>query len=107
MTPVKPAVGDHRDGVLISVRVTPRTSRTEITGMADDGAVTVRLAAAPVDGKANQALLRLIAGVVGVSPSRVTVVSGESTRRKTLLVKTDIGARAISARIEMAIVSTT
>jgi uncharacterized protein YggU (UPF0235/DUF167 family) len=52
-----------------------------------DGAVVIRVTAAPVDGKANDALCRLIARAAGVAPSRVTVVRGHTARDKVLAVE--------------------
>ncbi len=45
-----------------------------------------RVAVPPVDGKANRALCRLVAGELGVAPSRVTLVRGERGREKVLRV---------------------
>jgi uncharacterized protein YggU (UPF0235/DUF167 family) len=52
-----------------------------------DGAVLIRVTAPPVDGKANDALCRLIAKKAGVAPSRVTVVKGHTARDKVLEVE--------------------
>jgi len=49
--------------------------------------VLVRVTAPPVDGKANDALCRLVAKAAGVAPSRVTVVSGQTSRDKVLEVE--------------------
>ena len=47
----------------------------------------IRVTAPPVDGKANDALCRLVAKAAGVAPSRVTVVSGQTSRDKVLEVE--------------------
>lgn len=52
-----------------------------------DGAVLIRVKAPPVDGKANDALCRLIAKRAGVAPSRVRVTRGHSSREKTVEVE--------------------
>jgi uncharacterized protein (TIGR00251 family) len=72
-------------GVAIRVHVQPRASRTEILGLHGD-AIKIRLAAAPVDGAANDALIRLLASLLGVPRSAVTVTSGRSGRRKMVSV---------------------
>jgi uncharacterized protein (TIGR00251 family) len=69
--------------VRISVYVQPRASKTAIAGM-HDGAIKIRLAAPPVDGAANAALIEFIAGKVGIARSRVRLVSGASARRKII-----------------------
>jgi uncharacterized protein len=70
----------------IMVRLQPRASRTELTGMRD-GILIARVTAPPVDGKANAALCKLIARRAGVAPSRVTIVRGETARQKLVRVE--------------------
>jgi uncharacterized protein YggU (UPF0235/DUF167 family) len=60
------------------------------------GAVLIRVTAPPVDGKANDALCRLVAKAAGVAPSRVTVVRGHTARDKVLDVE-GVGARELRA----------
>jgi len=71
---------------LIEVRLRPRGSREELAGMRD-GVLQAKVTAAPVDGKANRALCKLIAKRVGVPPSRVSVVRGEKSRDKVVRVE--------------------
>jgi uncharacterized protein YggU (UPF0235/DUF167 family) len=52
-----------------------------------EGAVVIRVTAPPVDGKANDALCRLVAKRAGVAPSRVHIVRGHSARDKVLAVE--------------------
>lgn len=99
MKAATPSIREHRDGWLLSVRVSPRAGRTEITGVADDGAITVRLAAAPVDGRANSALVEVIADALGVPRSRVSVVSGQTARRKTVLVETGASEAEVAGQV--------
>jgi uncharacterized protein len=68
------------------VRVRARARRTEIAGERG-GAILVRLAAPPVEGKANAALCRLIAERAGLSRRSVTIVRGERSRDKLLRVE--------------------
>jgi uncharacterized protein (TIGR00251 family) len=70
----------------IRVRLRPRGGRDELIGMRD-GIVQVRVSAPPVDGKANEALCRLIAKSAGVAPSKVSVVRGEKSRDKVVRVE--------------------
>ena len=67
----------------VTVRLTPRGGRSAIDGW-DGDTLRVRVAAAPVDGGANDALLRLLAKALGVAPSRLTLVSGAQSRTKTV-----------------------
>jgi uncharacterized protein len=68
------------------VRLQPRARRTETAGERG-GALLVRVTAPPVDGKANDALCRLIARTAGVAPTRVRVTRGHSARQKTVEVE--------------------
>ena len=70
----------------IRVRVQPRSRRTELGGERA-GALLVRVTAPPVDGKANEALCRLIAQRAGVPPRAVTVVRGHTARDKVVRVE--------------------
>jgi uncharacterized protein (TIGR00251 family) len=75
----------------LRVRLQPRARRNEVVGERD-GAVLIRVTAPPVDGKANEALCRLVAKKAGVAPSRVTLLKGHTARDKTLDVDgVDIG----------------
>lgn len=65
------------------VQVTPRASRTQLAGVHDE-ALKVALAAPPVDGAANAALLRVLAKALGVPRGALSVVAGARARRKTL-----------------------
>jgi uncharacterized protein len=70
----------------VRVRLQPRASRDEIAG-AREGALLVRLTAPPVEGRANQALCRLLARRLRVAPSRVAVVRGAKSRDKVVRVE--------------------
>jgi uncharacterized protein (TIGR00251 family) len=69
----------------VAVRVIPRARRDEIAGERD-GRVLVRLTAPPVEGAANAALCKLVAGRVGVAVRRVSVVRGQASRDKVVRV---------------------
>jgi hypothetical protein len=65
--------------------VQPRASRTEVVGLRGDE-IRVRIAAPPVDGAANDALVRFLAERLGVPRSAIRLVSGRSGRRKVVEV---------------------
>jgi uncharacterized protein len=74
------------DSARIDVYVQPRASKTVVAGM-HDGAVKIRLAAPPVDGAANAALVEFVAQHVGIAKSRVRITAGLTSRRKTVEVE--------------------
>ena len=68
------------------MHVQPRASRSEIVGLHGD-AIKIRLAAPPVDGAANEALVELVARSLDVTRSAVRIVGGASSRAKTVEVE--------------------
>ena len=74
-------IEDRPGGAEVSVRVIPRAGRDAVAGVRE-GALLVRLAAAPVDGAANEALVRVLAETLGVPRRAVALVSGERSRNK-------------------------
>lgn len=81
MNPIEPAPG----GCRIRVHVQPRASRSGLAGLHGD-ALKVRVAAPPVEGAANEAVCRLLAGLLDLPLSAVRIVRGETTRRKVVEV---------------------
>ena len=73
------------DGVLLQLSVMPNAKRTEVDGL-HDGALRVRLAAPPIDGRANEALVAWLAKQLGVTKRDVEVLRGESNRRKQVAI---------------------
>ena len=70
-------------GVRLDIRVIPRASRTVVAGERD-GALLIRLAAPPVDGAANDALIAFLAKALDVPRRQVVLVHGETARQKTV-----------------------
>jgi len=83
---------------MLSVRVQPRARRDEVCGERA-GAVLVRLAAPPVDGKANAALRALVARSAGVPRSRVEIVRGAGSRDKVVRLE-GVTAAVVRARLQ-------
>jgi uncharacterized protein (TIGR00251 family) len=69
-------------GCRFAVRVTPRGGRDAVEGVDDRGVLRVRVSAAPTDGGANRAVVRLLAEALGVPPSAVAIVGGDTGRVK-------------------------
>ena len=74
------------EGVVLSVKAQPRSSRALVDGVAGD-AIKVRIKSAPVDGKANKEIIEVIADALGVAKSSVVFKGGETSRTKRILVK--------------------
>jgi uncharacterized protein (TIGR00251 family) len=73
------------DGVMLTLHIQPGAKKTEIVGQHGE-ALKIRLAAPPVDGKANAALLAFVAERLGLRKSAVELVSGETSRAKRVRV---------------------
>jgi uncharacterized protein len=80
----------HRDGIVLAVRVTPKSSRNEVAGLytAADGQVSlaVKVSAPPDKGKANRAVIEVLAEAFRLPKSAFTIVSGETDRHKVVSV---------------------
>jgi len=72
-------------GIVFAVRVQPRASRSGIVGELD-GALKVRLAAPPVDGEANEELIRFLAKLFGVPRGQVSIPSGQTSKNKLIRI---------------------
>ncbi len=81
----KPAIEDTGDGVVIRVRVQPKASRDALI-VESDGRIRIALTAPPVDGAANDALIRFVAKFLKVRRRLVAIRSGEQSREKTLFI---------------------
>jgi uncharacterized protein YggU (UPF0235/DUF167 family) len=95
------AVSQHAHGSVLSVAVIPRATRSSIERRAD-GAIQIRVAAPPVAGAANAALLRYLAGVLDVPRSRLKIIGGASGRRKRISV-TGLPPEELETRLQAAL----
>lgn len=76
------------DGLTVAVRVTPRASRDAVLAPVEDW-LPVRLRAPPVEGAANEALVRFLAGALDIARRDVTILSGETARLKRIRIVGD------------------
>ncbi len=72
-------------GVLLPVRAVPRASKNEIQGVHGE-ALKIRLQAPPVEGKANQALIRFLSDALDIPRAQLSIASGETGRNKAVLI---------------------
>ena len=88
------ALTENNDTVIVALRVVPRARRNTIDGVVE-GALRVRVAAPPVDGAANRALLDLFAAALGIPKRDLAIIAGEQGRLKRLRV---VGLTAMQLR---------
>ena len=73
-----------KSGIMIEVKVEPRSSRRQISGIMDNDILKVKLTAPPVDGSANEQLIELISETTGIRKSQIKIVRGQSSKRKLI-----------------------
>ncbi len=84
----------HEDGITVTVKVTPNSSRNALASEHGDR-LSVKLTSPAVEGKANKQLLKFIGKILGVPPSSISILRGHSSREKVLFVP---GIDEVSAR---------
>ncbi len=89
---------DGKRGAALALRVTPRARKNEIVEILSDGTVKVHLTAPPVEGKANEALLKFLAEILDVPASNLDIVAGATGRDKLISV-TDMDAAVLHRKI--------
>lgn len=85
------------DGVALTLHIQPGAKRSECVGE-HGSALKIRLAAPPVDGKANEALLQFIGEKLGIPKRQIELISGATSRAKRVRV-TGLAAEAIAKRL--------
>jgi len=73
-----------KNGIVIEVKVEPRSSKRQISGIMDNTVLKVKLTAPPVDGSANEQLIELISETTGIRKSQIKIVRGLSSKRKLI-----------------------
>ncbi len=89
---------NQEESCKIDVRVQPKSSRNQVDGF-EDGTLRLRVTAPPVDGKANTAVIALLAKTLGVGRSRLEIVRGHSSRNKVVSIAT-LSEQEVRRRIE-------
>jgi hypothetical protein len=89
---------DASGAMTFAVKVIPRASKNQIAGIEGD-AIKIRLNAPPVEGKANDALIKFLADVLGVSRAQIEIVTGQTSRRKVVRVL-GVTAQEVKRRLE-------
>ncbi len=92
-----PWLHEQGDAILLDITVVPKAHRTRVLDVYD-ARLKIQLAAPPVDGKANEALVRFIADTLGISKVQVDIVGGAANRKKTVRLR---GINATQVRIKL------
>ena len=94
-------------GIRLTVQITPNAKKSEVVGVLGD-ALKIKLQAQPIEGKANEALVRFLARALNVPRSIVTIAQGQTSRRKSIEIKSsdltvDAVTRALSPVMNRAV----
>jgi uncharacterized protein (TIGR00251 family) len=79
-------ISETTDGLILEIKVQPRSAKNEIAGE-QAGALKIKLTAAPVDGEANQALIKFLSDVFKVPKKNIMLLKGETSRHKLIEIK--------------------
>lgn len=82
------SIYEHPQGVAFKIFVQPRSSKNIIAGLHDD-ALKIKLTAPPVDNAANKMCIKFLAKRLGVSNSRIEIITGQTSRTKQVLLRSD------------------
>ncbi len=91
-------IAEAKEGVELWVHAKPRASRSAVRGVDDDGALVIALAAPPVDGEANDELVRFLARAIDVPKRAVRIVRGDRGRHKCVHIA-NIAPAELRARL--------
>jgi len=73
-----------KHGAAITVKVMPRAKKTEVAGVMDDGTIKIRLAAPPVEGAANEALIEFLSKALRLPARQIDIIAGATSERKLI-----------------------
>jgi uncharacterized protein (TIGR00251 family) len=91
-------ITSRQDGITFAVKVLPRASRNEIVGV-QDGVLRIRLTAPPLEGAANKALVKFLAGALDVPKQDITILAGHTSRQKVIAVAS-LSPQELSIRLQ-------
>jgi len=86
------------NGVTLAVQVVTRAKRNELAEILHDGTVKIRLVAPPVEGKANQNLMKFLADLLDVPVSKIEIIRGDKSRKKLVVIR-DIDSNTVDMKI--------
>ncbi|MBA4384244.1 MAG: YggU family protein [Anaerolinea sp.] len=74
------------DKTVLKVKLIPRSSRNEVVGFMDDGTLKIKLTAPPVEGQANQAVIKFLAGILNIPTGNIEILSGKTSHNKLISI---------------------
>lgn len=95
------AITDHQEGCVVAVRVQPGARKTGVKGE-QAGALKLAVTAPPEDGRANEAVVELLAELVGIKRKQVELIVGPTSRNKKFLLR-GVRPEALRERLALAV----
>jgi uncharacterized protein (TIGR00251 family) len=95
--PLHTVVQDSQNGVVLTVHVQPKASSTEYVGL-HGNAMKIRVAAPPIDGAANDELVRFLAECCAVPPGSISIHAGSKSRAKRVIIR-GVTSKTVLARL--------
>ena len=92
----KSKFSDARQGAAITVKVQPRARKTEVVGLLADGTIKIKVAAPPVNGAANKALVAFLSQTLSLPANQIDIIAGETSEHK-LISLVGISPEAVDA----------
>ncbi|NDJ52194.1 MAG: YggU family protein [Chloroflexi bacterium] len=92
-------ITDARQGAALTVKIVPKANKNEIVGIQTDGALKIRLMAPPVEGQANEELIKFLAAFFEVKPEDIEIVAGVDSRKKLVSIM-NVQASEIEKRLK-------
>ena len=83
------------DHSILSVRVVPNKPVSRIVDTSDDGTIRIEVKSQPIEGKANQELIKFLAKILGVNKNQVIIVKGANSRNKLIKIESIKKARIL------------
>ena len=80
------AFNKHKDGVVINFKVSPGASRTAVSDVTEN-TVRIRVAAPPVEGKANKEIIKFLSKLFKIPKSNIQIIGGEKSKNKIVLLQ--------------------
>ena len=87
-----------KSGSAVTVKVTPHARQTGLLGVMDDGTLKIQVAAPAEEGRANDMLVAYLASALGIAPSEIDIVAGQTSERK-LISLVGITPREVEAKM--------
>jgi uncharacterized protein (TIGR00251 family) len=93
---------EGKTGAALAIRVVPNAPKTQITAIMADGTIKIKVAAPPVEGKANIVLTKYLANLLSVSESQIEIITGAKGHNKLVSI-VDISPIEVEKRIQAAL----